>query len=748
MNNETSNKSKSGLDPADEVAIISASSIFTLVVDRSQNILYRNRRFADEFPAQSVETLGDMTDDKGVLNVLYDCVRRAYNGGEHRCELWIPLPASGIRCMDFLCSHISWKNESAVLIEAVGVSHRKQVEENLYEEMFKYRTILDNTVDIYFMFDLDGWIVDTNFQAEHELGYSHSELLAMNIGDIDRNFRHGYGSFSADVSTYESALLTRDGESIPAEVKLRLITYVRIPYIIGFYRDVTERKRFELRLDEQEVLYRSIFNSSFDALFVIDENGSFIDVNPAMCLLTGYSESELKTLKINEFLADGKTRDHAFSILLSILAGASIEIPVELECVNRYGNHVWLEIAPTPIFTHNGDKLVQCVARDITRRKEAESSLLSAKRLADEENQAKTQFLENMSHEIRTPLNGIMGLSELLLEKGLNDEQQSILGMIINSAETMNSLIQDLLDFSRLGMGQIRIHKADFDLAEFIHNTCITHDKRAKDKGLELRCCVEPQPLMIHADRLRIGQIIMNLLSNAVQYTENGYVEIRAGVEKDMIRISVRDTGIGIPPEMQERIFKRYLRLDHGLLSMHRGAGLGLSIVKELAELMGGRIDIDSRTNEGSTFTVSFPFEMPKNVGMEPKEVRMDCSSLKGLKVLIGEDDPINTLFLKSVLGAKEMEVTHFENGNDILEAARRRYDVILLDISMPGLDGLDVARAIRSGGVNGSVPIIAITAHAFDEDIRRFRESGMTDVLIKPVSSRRLCETLVRHIE
>lgn len=382
--------------------------------------------------------------------------------------------------------------------------------------------------------------------------------------------------------------------------------------------------------------------------------------------------------------------------------------------------------------------------------------LKEAKKVAESASRTKSIFLASMSHEIRTPMNAIVGMVELLNSTPLTDEQKEYLEMLHISADNLLDIINNVLDISKIEAGQIELEKTEVDLRQTVESVGITLGIKASQKGLELLCHVEPDvPRYIIGDPTRLRQILINLVGNSIKFTEKGEVDlsvekIKSEDDKVDLLFQVRDTGIGIPKEMQSKIFESFTQVDAATTRKYGGSGLGLNISKQLVELMGGKIWVESELEKGSTFKFTLPFTVVK----KPREAEVVHPEIKGLKVLIIDDNATNRLILQKTLLSWDCLSAEVEDGLSALkelELAREKgnpYQLILTDKNMPEMDGFEVVRKIKELPGYKEVPIIMLSPDKSIDDVARSKELGIIDFILKPVRRSRLYSAILKAVE
>jgi two-component system sensor histidine kinase/response regulator len=385
------------------------------------------------------------------------------------------------------------------------------------------------------------------------------------------------------------------------------------------------------------------------------------------------------------------------------------------------------------------------------------AELVLSRDRAEAANRAKSAFLANMSHEIRTPMNAIIGLTHLLQRSPVDDTQRNRLDRIGDAASHLLQIINDILDLSKIESGKLELEQIDFSLADLLQRALALVADSARHKGLALRCQAQGAPELLRGDPTRVSQALVNLLSNAVKFTEQGSVDVQVDLQQQdadglLLRFAVADTGIGIAPEVADQLFSAFVQADASTTRRFGGTGLGLAITQRLAAMMGGSVGVDSRPGQGSTFWFSVRLQPGHAVagGWAPDshaedELRRRCS---GARVLLVEDNPVNQEVARELMQAVGLQVQVADNGQQALDAvARSRFDLVLMDVQMPVMDGLQATRRLRSQDGLAGLPILAMTAHAFGEDRQACLDAGMNDHVVKPIDLRQLYTALLRWL-
>ena len=536
-------------------------------------------------------------------------------------------------------------------------------------------------------------------------------------------------------------------------------------------------------LTAAEEKYRNIYENAVVGIFQEDPRGRFLGVNQTLAGMLGYDDPEQALAACRDVGSRLYRRAEDREKFIRVCDRLGRFTDMETQWRRRDGESIWVSLSGRKVADDAG-RLLYCegIAEDITEKKrfEAELSryrahleelvdqrtreLAAAKEEAERANTAKSAFLANMSHEIRTPMNAIIGLSSLSLGLDLPPKAEAHMKTLRKSARHLLDLIDNILDFSKIEAGQLALEESDFSLRNLLDELVEMFAGPIAEKGIAMDRHIDPGiPDRLRGDPLRLRQILINLVNNAVKFTEEGEIAVRAALEASgddgvLLRFTVRDTGIGIPPEERARLFTSFMQADNSTTRKYGGTGLGLAISKRLAELLGGEIRVDRPgevgLNAGTqfSFTARFglavhPAESAETPGPETGLDRPDAD-LAGVRVLLAEDNRINQEVALEILRGSGAAVAVVENGAAAVDAVRKaRYDAVLMDVQMPTMDGLEAARIIRKDLGLETLPIIALTAHALDGDRKRCLAVGMNDYISKPIDPEKLFRTLRRWI-
>jgi len=521
------------------------------------------------------------------------------------------------------------------------------------------------------------------------------------------------------------------------------------PSILIFLTDITEQKQAEEDLKKSEEQFRLISETLPVGVFEADESGGCIYTNSKWQEIFGVSLNESLTSDWIEFIyeEDRQSVSKEWHSMTENLNSFSTE------CRIKTNNEAikWIRIHSSPVFSDAGIRYTGTV-EDITGRKQSEKELRMAKEAAEAANKAKSLFLANMSHEIRTPMNGVIGMTGLLLETNLAEEQYDFVETIRTSADSLLSLINDILDYSKIEAGQLELEILDFDLRNTVEDTTDVVSLKAYNKGLEMACLIHPDvPTMVRGDPGRLRQILINLLGNAIKFTEEGEIFLKVMLEeergdKTTIKFLISDTGIGIPKDRQHALFKSFSQIDASTSRKYGGTGLGLAISKQLAEMMGGRIGIDSTEEKGTTFWFTVIFGKPKEDMKKEPLIRM---GLKNKKVLVVDHNRISRHVLIEKLSLWGCRYDEAEDAEATLMKLKRAiefedpFDVTIIDKELSRTRGEQLGKMIKEDPILKGTSLVMLTYLGQRGDASRLKEIGFSAYITKPIKENQLRECL-----
>lgn len=658
---------------------------------------------------------------------------------------------------------------------------QKKAEEALRDSEERFRRLSEATFEGIVIHD-GGKIIDVNQAFAELFGYSIDEIIGRNAFDFIAPEYHSIVEEKIRTKcekSYISAAVRKDGSSFAIEVIGKQIPYNGRNVRVAAVRDITERKQAEEALRQSEERYRLLVENQSDLVVKVDTEGRLLYVSRSYCEMFGEIEEELlgeafmsfvhqdDRAKTTEAMKDLHDQPHACLI--------------EHRARTKDGWR-WLAWANKAILNEDGQVVeIICVGRDITERIQAEKDLKRQKELAEatgrdlaEVNEqleeaiehanimaseafaatkAKSEFLANMSHEIRTPLNGIIGIISLLTSTELTEEQAEYFSIMKSSAETLLGLISDILNFSKIEAGKLELETADFNLRQLIEDTIRSFAPKAADKKLELSChIIQDVPTMVCGDQARLRQAITNLVGNALKFTHEGEVAFEVSLdggdeETAAILFSIRDTGIGIPPEKQETIFEGFVQADGSTTREYGGTGLGLAITKRIVQMMDGRIWVESSPGEGSTFYFTVKLDLPKEHVFIPATTSPD---LQDLRILVIDDNPTSRMIVSEMIASFGFHPDEAGNGAEGLEKMRasreagKPIELVLLDMQMPGMSGYSVLKEMKADDSLNWIPVLTLTSMDGRAEIEKVMELGCNGWIYKPVRQSKLFDAIM----
>jgi PAS domain S-box-containing protein len=664
-------------------------------------------------------------------------------------------------------------NQEKIIIERTKELVEKQ--KILYESEEKLRGYIDFAPHGVFVVDEKGNYMDVNPEACNITGYSKDELLSMNIldlnskDDLNSPIRRFKKVVDEGFASTESSFIKKDGTLGYWTIDAVKLNEKRI---LGFVIDITERKQVELNLRESEEKFRALFNNSEVGMFISRLDGSEIfEFNQKYLDILGYTQEEIRGTPSMNLWANEYERE---KMVESLKADGYVK---DLECdlINKKGEVIRC-IASVKLYREEG--ILEGSILDITDRKRAEELLKEqnqeleiqyeeymqlneilrltnfdleiSKAKAEESDKLKTAFLQNMSHEIRTPLNGIIGFSTLLQDEDISkDEIKEFTNLIKNSGSRLIEIVNNVLDISKIETGQIEIKKKTFSVNLLMSNLYSFFMPTVNAKGLKFNYHTFQDDIttIINSDESKLNQILTNLLFNAIKFTNVGSIDFGYEIYENNLLFYVKDTGIGIPKDFHERIFERFMQAELSISRSYEGAGLGLAICKGLVELLGGRMWLESELKKGSTFFFTLPYFPNSLINEITKETNKNYTFLKVSKILIAEDDYVSFRYLKRLLKRDDIIILYAENGEQAVNFVRNTPDIdlILMDIRMPVMDGMEATRQIKR--LKPDLPVIAQTAYAFNTERDMILSIGCDDYISKPVEPELLLNLIKKYI-
>jgi PAS domain S-box-containing protein len=647
------------------------------------------------------------------------------------------------------------------------ITARKQMEEELRESQERYQSTIECLGEGVVSADRQQRIVMTNPAAESIFGIPRGAAIGRGVAEfVDPADLPLLASEAArrergEKSSFELRAIRPDGERRTLQVTAtpQYDIHGEFDGSLGVIRDITEEKRLLQRLK----LLADTLDSVDECVSICDPGDRLLFVNRAFLRTYGYEEFNLIGESIGIVRSPLNSPEVTGGILPATLAGGW-----KGELWNRKRDGTDFLVMLNTAAVTDGDGNVEAtvgVARDITERKRAEAELTRAKDNAESANRAKSEFLAMMSHEIRTPMNGVIGMTGLLLDTHLTPEQRDYAETVRNSGDALLTVINDILDFSKIEAGKLLIECSSFDLRLVIEEVNGLLEPKAEEHDLQLILQYPSSlPRYFIGDAGRIRQVVTNLVGNAVKFTPRGSVRVTvecAGRDSRgaQMRIAVHDTGVGIPPQKLDSLFEKFSQVDSSMTRKYGGTGLGLAIAKQLTELMGGTIAVESRLGEGSKFTLTLPLRQEAAPRAETEDAELQgerrIAELRerwaerfaglGLRVLVAEDNAVNQKVAVGMLEKLGLRADLASNGREAVELrAMLSYDLILMDCQMPEMDGYEAAREIRRAekGKRRTV-IVAMTAEAMTGAREKCIAAGMDDYIAKPVRLEDLVEAL-----
>ncbi|MEI7613878.1 MAG: PAS domain S-box protein [Betaproteobacteria bacterium] len=696
--------------------------------------------------------------------------------------LKIPSPAQLQKVNEELQKEI----EERKRVEDELLQAKEAAEESLQNEREMLAAIVDSSDDAITGMTLDGVIITWNRAAEKIFGYSAAEIIGKSITSLFHPDRVGEEQVllaairsGESITQFETKRLCQDGRLIEVSLTVSPVidTKGKIVGASKITRDITEKKRSEARLIQSESLLQTLTHAIPDLVWLKDPNGVYLLCNQRFESLFGVPEKNLVGKTDYDFVDEELAHFFRANDKLAVEKG-SPRVNDEWLTFASDGHRELVETTKTPIFDFAGQLIgVLGIGHDMTAHKAAEAELeqyrhhleelvasrtaelAMAKDAAEAANLAKSTFLSNMSHEIRTPMNAIFGMVNLLRRAGVTPQQAERLDKINAASEHLLGTINDILDLSKIEAGKFTFEEAPVVISSLLANVSSMIAGRAQAKNLSLRIESEVFPSTLCGDANRLQQAFLNFAANAVKFTENGSVTLRARLQEDspdavLVRFEVTDTGVGISSETLSRLFRSFEQADNSTTRQYGGSGLGLVIARRLAELMGGAAGAESTPGVGSTFWFTARLVKKKPVGARSELPNSDAEKrlrerYQGWCILVVDDEPVNLEVARLFAEGCGLVVDTAADGVEAVSLAKKTpYAAILMDMQMPNLDGLEATRQIRQLPGYHDIPVLAMTANAFIEDKTRCFDAGMNGFLVKPFAPEQFFSILLKAFE
>ncbi len=660
-------------------------------------------------------------------------------------------------------------DEREVCIALQMALYKHRAEKRIRESEKHYRTLFQSIHDAIFVWEINSKepriskFVDVNDIACELLSYSKNELLKLSLLDlaVTEKFKNIdnliEGILNEARYEREMIIIDRYGHKIPVELSCSVNEFNGRRLAVTIVRDVREMKRAEISILEGEARYKTLVETIPSGLIELDNSASIVFANSSFCDMIGRDCDGVIMRPAWEFIHEND-QDRFRKFFLSMLKGDKRPEPIVIKFCGKDSRFIDVQAD----WNYKLDELNRVsgfisVVTDITEKISITEELKTARIMAEEANKAKSEFLASMSHEIRTPMNGIVGMSHLLFATDLDAVQREYLEMIKLSSDNLLNLINDILDFSKIEAKKLELEKIDFLLRDSIEHTVKALMYKAMQKGIKVFVSINPAvPNALTGDPGRFRQIINNLLSNAIKFTHKGEININADIDSKsgrrvILHFCVSDTGIGIPPEKHKKIFEAFTQADSSITRKYEGTGLGLSISRQLIELMGGKIWVESEPGHGSLFHFTAAFDISPNCR---RIALADFEALASRRVLIVDDNSTNRRILEETLKSWRMQTysvpgaaAAFEAINDSIKSSRP-FDIMIIDVNMPEMDGWEFASRVRRIKELKKVKIIIMPSAGLRGDIEQSVKLGISAYLIKPVVVSELEEAILMILD
>ncbi|WP_298140318.1 PAS domain S-box protein [Flavobacterium sp.] len=743
-----------------------------LVEDENRNILFTNQLFCDLFsiPAAPDSMIGmDCTDSAEQSKHLFvdsdkfsPRITKILNNRKVVVDELLEMKNGKFLERDYIPIYI--KNEyKGHLWKYTDITSRIESKLLLEQSEERNRLIMNSALNAIINIDIHGKIIFWNKQAETIFGWTREEVLGKTLQETiipNQHKKSHVNGMSHYMKTGEGPALNKqlelpalkkDGTEFPVEIAIIPIKQNNELFFCSFIQDISERKKSENKLKFQEEKYRNIIANMNLGMIEVNNDETILFANQSFCKISGYELDELIGKNPSKLFVFGENVEKIEQKKQLRAEGKSdiYQIPIK----NKRGELRWWAISGAPNYDDKGNLIGTIgIHLDITEQKKLEIELENEKLKALEASNAKEAFLANMSHEIRTPLNAIIGFLRELSKQELTDLQKKYIENSSIASKHLLAIINNILDISKIEAGEMSLESEEFILENSINNVITVLHPKATQKQINLYSKNSPSiAKVLKGDALRIEQILFNLVGNSIKFTQKGEININCKLINDYpnsqdISISISDTGIGMDKEFLNSIFRKFSQEDIEVTRKYGGTGLGMAITNELVHLMKGKIEIESEKNVGTTIHIFLHFKKGDISNLKNSHQEATTTSLENISILLVEDNDMNRMVAQNSLQYYNCKVTEAENGMEALEILKKEnFDIILMDIQMPEMDGIEATKIIRSE-FKLATPIVALTANAFKSEIEKCKKAGMNDYITKPFDEINLIETIAKH--
>jgi PAS domain S-box-containing protein len=634
------------------------------------------------------------------------------------------------------------------------ITEGKESAEALQESEEKFRSIMENSADAIFITDQQGKHVYTNKAVTALLGFTSKEMKSRTIFDLSPpNKKDDYFSTLKNIISKgkvftEIEVLKKDDSFISVDLNAVLLPDGRV---YASCRDITDRKHTEEALNQERRMLRTLIDNIPDQVYVKDKECRKVITNKSDIENIGFKDEAEVLGKTDIELFPGKIGERGYNDDKKVINTGKAIFDLEEEFISAKGAKRWLLTTKIPLHDKDGNITgLVGIGHDITERKEIVEELIRSKEKAEEGDKLKTAFLHNISHEIRTPMNAIVGFSALLGEPEVNEKtRKSYIEVIMQSSNHLLSIITDIVDISNIEANLINTYKNEVPINTTIRSLCKQFIPKAAEKNISMFCetGLSDSDALILTDKSKLSQILSNLVSNAIKFTDKGTIKIGYKLVDNFLEFCISDTGIGISPEHHARIFDRFYQVSSAMERLYEGTGLGLAISKAYVEHLGGKIWLSSEPGKGTSFFFTIPYEkqVATTIAFTENKVPDDYVFTVKKVILVAEDIESNFKLIRYFLSDSNVEVLHAYNGKEAVEKclSTGKIDLILMDIKMPVMDGYTAVKLIREK--NTIIPIIAQTAYIDDKE--KAIECGCSGFISKPFDKKSLFKVLHEFI-